>query len=199
MPSSQGQHKAGWGLVLLVCVTSGCFGIAVDDTLPGVPGAMGGSGSGGTTSGQPVEGPGFCPNPPCTLDPPGSPDCPPTQWDCTGQVERCDYVPDEEGQAVVPVIRLKGPCRCDPSRPLAPSDCGEGELFVCGSLSPVDQQTPFLLGFTPLSCRCVTNAGFYCSHCMTTGLYASPEQGYGCGLNTQSSVLECGCGERAAQ
>lgn len=126
--------------------------------------------------------------------------CTPAQWDCSGQSVSCDYVTDGFFERK-PIISIAGSCRCDASRPTKPSDCKEGELFVCGSLSfSGDASTnPENLSFEPVSCRCAQNAGYYCSHCTQTGLYSSQEAAAGCGLDSPdaagNSAVFCGCGE----
>jgi len=125
--------------------------------------------------------------------------CSPAQWDCSGQAVDCSYVTDSVGQRW-PVISVTGRCECDASRPTQPGDCAEGELLVCGNLSVPDQfgGEPSGLAFEPVSCRCVRNAGYYCGHCIHTGLYESADAAGGCGLDSsegaENSAVMCGCG-----
>lgn len=124
--------------------------------------------------------------------------CPAAQWDCSGRRVSCNYVTDGFSEPR-PIISVFGTCRCDFTRPQTPSDCREGELFVCGALSFRDSGSLEALFFEPVSCRCVENAGYYCSHCPATGLYGSQEDAAGCGLDSSegasNSAVYCGCGE----
>lgn len=163
-------------VVLLIVASSACGGLIDTDAPPPIIDADGDPlGSGGAVQAQ----------------------CSPAQWDCSGQTVTCDYA---DGPAQnQPIIGVLGTCRCDSSRPVRPSDCAAGDLFVCGSLSFSSRDSADGLSFEPVSCRCATNAGYYCSHCTKTGLYASEADAAGCGLETStgqaSGAVYCGCGE----
>jgi hypothetical protein len=166
------RRKIAYGLLLAATgvVSSACGGKVDADGLP-VPGDV------------PADSVGF-----------DTGECPPAQWDCSGVPVSCDWVGDETGQPL-PTISLGGTCRCDLSRPKDQSDCGSGELFVCGSLS-FDSSPGDVHSFEPVSCRCAVNAGYYCSHCTLTGLYASADDAAGCGLDAvdEGTAVYCGCG-----
>jgi len=121
--------------------------------------------------------------------------CPPAQWDCSGLDVHCDDGPTDSGIRHA-TISVSNACRCDTSRPAAPSDCAAGELFVCGSLGFREAKGEDELSFEPVSCRCAVNAGYYCSHCAQTGLYAGSEV-LGCRLDgvttADSTPVHCGC------
>jgi hypothetical protein len=104
-------------------------------------GAGGKAGSGGSATGGLI----ITPDPTggkVSVDP-GSFDCPPPQWDCAASPPYC------YGNG----YRLPEGCKCDRSRPLAPSACAAGQVLVCregrytASGAPIE--TPF--GF---ECSC---------------------------------------------
>jgi hypothetical protein len=88
---------------------------------------------------------------------PGPFKCPPQQWNCPAS--NCDYA--GRGWA------LPDSCDCDPARPLGPSDCALGEVFICETATTTADGRALTKPIA-LSCRCVTKTGDCGSECATT-------------------------------
>lgn len=79
---------------------------------------------------------------------PGPFACPPQQWSCSNTECGVNGV----GWA------LPEACDCDPSRPLDPSSCAAGQVFVCQTAtSTLDGR--LLTEDVPMSCTCVPPDG----------------------------------------
>lgn len=78
--------------------------------------------------------------------------CPPEQWDCGAGPYQCGH-----NEHLGYSLALPGNCTCDPEKPLAPSDCGEGERLVCGE-AVVDSEGRRFDRTVNFDCRCEANA-----------------------------------------
>ena len=83
---------------------------------------------------------------------PGPFTCPPEQWSCASQ--ECDR---SHGGWMLPDA-----CDCDPRRPLRPSDCEPGQVFVCQQAMSTSDGRPFTMPVA-LSCSCVEKAMYFCT------------------------------------
>ena len=112
---------------------------------------------------------------------PGPFKCPPEQWSCVST--QCDYsspgwkLPDES-------------CGCDLSRPLGPSDCEPGQVFVCQHVTSTADGRP-LTKPVALSCTCVQKTMYFCSS-ECDGVYSDQEHLTCIGSEDELSAL-CGC------
>jgi hypothetical protein len=80
-------------------------------------------------------------------------------------------------------------CACDPKRPLGPSDCEPGQVFVCQQATTAADGRAFTKPVA-LSCTCVEKTMYFCStECDT----AYGDRDLRCSGSADELSALCGC------
>lgn len=159
MHDDQAPHRLFAAIVLMgIGLATGCGGISTGERhieggagqpAGGVPGAAGTSTTTGGSAGGPLLETGGMPGMamPDKVTP-GPFTCPPQQWSC--------------GSADCGVYgvgwSLPENCECEQARPLNPSSCAPGEVFVCKTATSTADGRQ-LTEDVPMSCACVPPDG----------------------------------------
>ncbi|HXK19642.1 MAG TPA: hypothetical protein VNG33_17650 [Polyangiaceae bacterium] len=108
---------------------------------------------------------------------PGPFACPPEQWSCPSTL--CD---DPSTGYVLPDA-----CACDPTRPLVPSDCPPGQVFVCQTATRTTDDRR-LTKPVALACLCLPK-----SDCATECVVAYDRRRLSCSSSPDELSTSCGC------
>jgi hypothetical protein len=154
MHDDPAPHRLFAAIVLMgTGLASGCGGISASERqveggagqpTAGVPGAAGASTATGGRAELPQPETGGTPE----KVTPGPFACPPQQWSCS----RAECGVTGLGWS------LPENCDCDPTRPLAPSSCAPGEVFVCKTATSTADGR-LLTEEVPMSCACLPPDG----------------------------------------